>query len=274
MSWTGLDDGAVVEACVGGKSRRLAGWFAREPLQSCTLSEAAPQSDAPITPWPLPADARRVLVVGGTFDPPHRAHIELADAYRQPGDEAILFVPAAQSPLKSGLSQTPTKHRVEMLRLAAAAVEWSAVWTDEVDRARASPGVPSFTIDTLRRMQKVAPGLELRMLIGSDQAAQFHKWREAREILKLARVVVAFRKPYESWESLEPVLRAANFWSDSEVDWWRHSSAEFGTRDIDPANSTEIRRAIGEHGARGVPTGWLHPNVAAYIERHRLYVGG
>lgn len=165
----------------------------------------APPDRAPVTPLPLGPGARRVLLFGGTFDPPHTGHTRLPAAARDrlwPGrdDAWIVFVPAARSPHKTTAARASDEDRVAMLRRAAEGIARAVVWTDEIDRARwsASRGVeaPSYTVDTVDRAREVlpaAPRIELRLLIGADQAAAFHRWRSPRRIIALAPPVVMSR---------------------------------------------------------------------------------
>jgi nicotinate-nucleotide adenylyltransferase len=221
--------------------------------------------------WPIPIDARAVWLLGGTFDPPHEGHVGLALAARdliEPG-AWLVFVPAARSPFKSGTAQTEAVHRVEMVRRAIAGRESCAVWTDEVDRAAGEGGAPSYTIDTVRRARALAPGAALSLLIGSDQAASFHRWKDAREILELARVRVLARGDFSQWRALERALRDASFWSEAELDAWR--DAFIDGLPLHEASATRIREIIGRVGVESVPDAWISPCVAEYIRAHGLY---
>lgn len=227
--------------------------------------------DAPITPWPLPASATRVLIVGGTFDPPHAGHVDLAIRARDrwhPAAHAI-FVPAGVSPFKSGdTPPTPSRDRVAMLRLALEGRERTAIWTDEIDR-HARDREPTYTIDTLRRA-RIAAGHtpEFRLLIGADQAAQFHRWREARAILPFAPPIVIPRDPIATRGAFRATLHAAAYWSPAEIDAWSQAWSDVG---VVPASATEIRDAVRTRGVSAVPSAWLSPGVASYIEREHLY---
>src|SRR5882724_92367 len=153
----------------------------------------------PITPVPLPPGVRQVLLFGGTFDPPHAAHVQVPFKVRDTvlGPEAwILFVPAARNPLKSLGAEASEIDRLQMLRIligehvASADAAHVATWTDEIDRAHEQPG-PTYTIDTINRLRAaVGSGLEIRLLIGSDQAASFHLWRAPRELFDQTRPIV------------------------------------------------------------------------------------
>ncbi len=226
---------------------------------------------ASTAPWPLPPNVRDVLLVGGTFDPPHRAHITIPTRVRDSVAPSawLLFVPAARSPFKVGQAQTSPAHRVAMLQLALASTPHAAVWTDEVDRAAANPDAPSYTIDTVRRALTAASDVNLRLVIGSDQAASFHDWRNARALMELARPLVMLREPVATAKALDDALHAGAFWSGSEIRSWLGNAVDTGP--TDPANATAIRSAIRAHGTQSVPEGWLNAQVAAYIDQHNLY---
>lgn len=203
---------------------------------------------------PIPKDVRSVLLAGGTFDPPHRAHIELAFAAASQADcDHILFVPAGRSPFKS---ENPTggEHRLAMLRLALADRHRRdvSVSRDELDRPP-----PSYTIDTLRRLRRDAlrPDAEVCLLIGSDHALRFDRWRDWRDILRLATPVVALRPPHTKQS-----LRDAGL-DERWLNWIIETP-------LDPVKSTNVRERL-ERGDD--VSGLLDPRVVAYIKEHGLY---
>jgi nicotinate-nucleotide adenylyltransferase len=222
----------------------------------------------PISPLPLPVDAGAILLVGGQFDPPHRAHTELPARARDLLGGWLVFVPASKSPLKSEAA-APDADRLAMLRLAIADLDRALVWTDELDRSR--PGEPSYWIDTLRRAREILPsGADLRFFIGADQAVQFHRWRAPREILEAADPVVVLRPPWTERNQLLAAITATGAWTAEELDRWSRSILEGPCL---PANSTAIREALREHPDSSGSLD-LDPKVADYIRRHHLYVYG
>ncbi|HZW09396.1 MAG TPA: nicotinate-nicotinamide nucleotide adenylyltransferase [Phycisphaerales bacterium] len=233
---------------------------------------AAPEGKpAAITPLPAPPDADRIVLFGGTFDPPHRAHVRLACAARDwaagPG-AWLVFVPAARSPFKD---EAPARdpHRVEMLRIAAEEAPGACVWTDEIDRA--ARGEPSFWIETLRRARALRPRGSFWFILGSDQAAAFHRWREPREILSLARPVILARAPLTTPDELGAALRDSGAWSADEIARARALLAPTPVLDASATAAREILRARGPDDPRlGV---MLHPGVLAYVREHGLYAG-
>ncbi|MCL4741998.1 MAG: nicotinate-nicotinamide nucleotide adenylyltransferase [Phycisphaerales bacterium] len=238
---------------------------------------AAEARDEPVTPMPVPPDAPGVLLFGGTFDPPHRGHTEPAAAARDammPPGSWLVFVPAARSPHKSEAPSTSVAHRVAMLHLAIADLPRSAVWTDEIDRAPRDGSEPSWWVETLRRARRVLPpGASLRFLIGSDQAAAFHRWREFREVLALAEPVVVLREPIADAATLDAALEASGEWTAAERAAWR---ARIAPAPIVRASATAIREEI-RCGCGTEPLGdsrasrLVADNVSAYLRQHGLF---
>ena len=222
---------------------------------------------APPAPLHIPDECRHAVLFGGTFDPPHEAHVSLADLGRQElerregGPALLVFVPAARSPHKADAPSATSPQRVEMLRLATSHLRHCAVWTDELDRA--AEGEPSYWLQTLERARQVIGGRSLGFLIGADQAASFHRWREPRKMLALARVLVLPREPIATAHQLRRALKETNFWNEKELDRWAESFVQVGLLD---AASTEVRRAEGSPFQTP-----LHPDVLAYARTHGLY---
>ena len=216
-----------------------------------------------ITPLELPPSATGVLLFGGMFDPPHIAHVEIPAKARDeimPG-AWLVYVPAARSPHKPGGPAAPDAHRIAMLQLATSAVRQCAIWTDEIDRAK--EGEPSYWVITLERARKAIPeSLELRFLIGSDQAVAFHRWRDAHRILELASPIVMLRAPHNSAGDLLAEMAESGQWTTAELEAWR-------TRIYDGvrlrAASTDVRQHA--KGSRDL----IDPRVEAYIKRNALY---
>lgn len=205
-------------------------------------------------------EADHVLIFGGTFDPPQRAHVELPMFVREKtGADAVAFIPAARSPHKPGREPTDAKHRVAMLELALRGVDEAVILTDEIDHAK--PGEPSYTADTLTRLQGELPAhVKLRLLIGSDQAAHFGAWKAPEKIVEIADPLVMIRPP----DTRESLLAAV---SEPHRGFWAGRLIEAPAID---SSATEVRRRV----AAGEPIdGLVAPEVAHYIRRHRLYRG-
>jgi nicotinate-nucleotide adenylyltransferase len=202
------------------------------------------------TPIAIPAGVRCVIVFGGTFDPPHVQHTSglLVKAQTILGSDAVvLYVPAARSPFKMSGPVATDRDRVDLLRLALGNDERALIWTDELDRAAASPGTPSFMIDTLKRLREVidvggrGSEITLRLLIGTDQAVAIHRWREYREVMRMADPMVWLRPPVTDAQSFTVSLKESGVWSDEELAQWRNRIAPLPLLDL---SATQVRERL------------------------------
>lgn len=131
----------------------------------------------------------RVGIFGGTFDPPHVGHwLAAVDAYEALELDRLVFVPAAQQPLKVGERSAPAADRLAMVRAMAAGDPRFEVDPIEIDRQGLS-----FTVDTLEAYRR-RPGVgELFFIVGADVMASFNRWREPDRVQQLATLVVLRR---------------------------------------------------------------------------------
>ncbi|MBN1256529.1 MAG: nicotinate (nicotinamide) nucleotide adenylyltransferase [Planctomycetes bacterium] len=128
-------------------------------------------------------------LLGGTFDPIHKGHLHLAHYARQEFKlKKVLFVPTSIPPHKATTDIAPVEDRLAMLRLAIADNPEFEISTLELDR-----GGVSYTIDTLRELGKLFPAIRFRIIFGADMLPQLHFWKEAGEVLRLGRPIVATR---------------------------------------------------------------------------------
>lgn len=137
---------------------------------------------------PPMAAARRIGVFGGAFDPPHLAHRALLEtALKELRLDTVHVVPTGDAWHKPR-QLTAAAHRLAMVQLAFGDVPKICVDSREIVRAG-----PSYTIDTLRQMAAEAPGSELFLIMGADQAAALTRWHEWQAIVQLAIICVATR---------------------------------------------------------------------------------
>jgi nicotinate-nucleotide adenylyltransferase len=130
----------------------------------------------------------RVLVFGGSFDPPHRGHAALlaaAAARVRPG--RILVVPAFHAPLKEEAPAASAEERLELVRLdllQRLPARWKA--RALIDPSEARGGRRAFTVETLMRLREEYPSTELHFVCGQDAAAAFPKWKNPARLKTLA----------------------------------------------------------------------------------------
>ena len=190
---------------------------------------------------------KRLGLFGGTFDPPHNAHVALARAALDDFQlDALHWIPAGQ-PWQKARMISAAVHREAMVR---AAIDGEPRFV--LDRIELEREGPSYTLDTVRALRLQHAQAELFLVIGADQYAGLHTWRDWPELLGLVTLAVANRPG-----PMPPV--------DAEVLRTPHRVVPLPMLDI---SATDIRARV----ARGLPIDSLvPPAVARYIEINTLY---
>jgi nicotinate-nucleotide adenylyltransferase len=135
----------------------------------------------------------RTGIMGGTFDPPHNAHIVMAEtALREIPLDTVLFMPTPDPPLKPAARVSRYEDRLEMARLA---IEGKPGL--ELSRLEETRTGPSYTVDLLRHFLRVNRG-DPFLILGADSVCDLPRWKEPEEILALATLVVFPRTGYSS----------------------------------------------------------------------------
>lgn len=132
---------------------------------------------------------KRIGILGGSFDPVHFGHLNLAISLKELcALDEVLFVPAALSPFKKEAPPAVSaRHRLAMVHMAIEPVQG----LQALDWELKSQG-PSFSIDTVRRLS-ADPSVELHLLVGEDHLASFSRWKESGELLRLAPPLIGVR---------------------------------------------------------------------------------
>ncbi|MBN2515491.1 MAG: nicotinate-nucleotide adenylyltransferase [Deltaproteobacteria bacterium] len=153
---------------------------------------------------------------GGTFDPIHMGHLRCAVEVREIFDlDRIIFIPAAQQPLKTDKKVTPFHHREQMVKLAVEANPPFSV--SDIENLR---GGKSYSIDTVKHFLTASPeGLELYFIMGQDAFQDIHRWKEWEQLLLLCNFIVVTRPGYEvrKFSDILPEYAAAQFHFDTDA---------------------------------------------------------
>lgn len=201
-----------------------------------------------------PADrVSRIGLLGGTFDPPHMAHLALAKlALSHLHLDQVRWMPAGrpwQKMVGSGPVPSQAAHRLAMVSLAIQDEPRFVLDDREVRRQG-----PSYTVDTLRELRAEHPDARWFLIIGQDQLGRFDTWKDWRQVLQWATLAVAPRsgqplKPPAAFSGVEASIEALPM---PEI----------------PVSSTELRRAV----SRGEDISPLAGEaIAGYIAHHHLY---
>jgi len=184
----------------------------------------------------------RVALFGGTFDPVHDAHLEIASAaLHRCGLAKILFVPAANPPHKPSAVIASFDDRVRMLQLACA--PHPAFEVSRIEEGSAC----SYSILTIEKLLAAGTG-PLAFLIGADAFAEIRTWHRWREVIALVEFIVVTRRG-AAWHAPEGAV-----------------VHELTGIDASPSSSA-IRAALAS-GASGVH---VPEPVLAYIHARGLY---
>jgi nicotinate-nucleotide adenylyltransferase len=216
---------------------------------------------------------KRIAIYGGTFDPVHSGHLEIARRVTQFfGIDEFLFVPARVAPHKLDREVLPALHRYAMLALATRTDSRLCVSTFELD----APG-RQYTVDTLYHFRsRFGESAELFFVMGADSWGEITTWREWRRLLTLANLIVVTRPGYEISTAAANAETAASIVDLRGVTDFTGAS-EPGSQKVFVSNAvmidvsaTEIRRAASEDDNEKL-TRLVPLEVAEYIRKYRLY---
>ncbi len=208
-----------------------------------------------------------IALMGGTFDPVHRGHLESALAAKESFHlEGLVLVPARRSPHKSTESQASDQDRLALLRAAVGSDPRFAVWDFELTHPP-----PSYTIDTIKAYRslwlRAYPGQvrpDLAWILGDDQLAQLHTWKDAERLFQSVWPIVVQRG---SAQQLQHDLVTLEGRFSAQV-IARLRAGLVPLIEPHPASATEIRRRIA---AREDTQRWLLPEVEREIHARGLY---
>lgn len=187
-----------------------------------------------------PSSKQRVGILGGTFDPPHIGHLNIAKSALQSGlVDVVWLLPCWKHAF--GKNPTPFFHRAAMCYLMVRSIPDVYVCTDEAETQS------TYSVEILEFIQGRNPNKELRLLLGADNYWKMNQWQDKDRVLELAKPIWFERPGTENPDSDEQVIKLAI-----------------------NCSSTEIRSVIAE---KGDVHGMISDNVYDYIIRERLYVG-
>ncbi len=150
----------------------------------------------------------RILLYGGTFDPPHNGHLNnIRAAAARVCPDLVVVMPAGLSPFKQKTA-APAALRLEMCRCFGALVQQSSGGIPRLEVSgwemeQAQQGKRNYSVLTLEMLRNTYPGAELYLAVGSDMLLSFDGWHRWQDILRIAHLVVVSRNIGD-----DPVLHA------------------------------------------------------------------
>lgn len=195
-------------------------------------------------------------LIGGSFNPIHIAHLIIADRFvDQMHLDKCVFVPVSQPPFKMGDSRLASvEDRLAMVQLATAQHPKFSVSDVEIRR-----GGISYTIETIRHFASEHEGSTVSILIGSDQAIEFVRWKQWEDILNEAQLCIV-RRPFLLTPEMEERLTEMLTMNGKPPVWINAPLLEI--------SSTDIRRRVRENKSINYLT---VKAVRDYIAEHELF---
>jgi nicotinate-nucleotide adenylyltransferase len=183
-----------------------------------------------------------VYVFGGSFDPPHVAHV-LSVAYVLSATDAdqVLVVPCYRHPFGKGLA--PFEHRLAMCELAMGWIPNAAVSTVEREL-----GGESWTLRTVEHLREAHPDWRLRLVVGADILTEGRRWHGFDRLVELAPLLVLGRQGITRDDAPPALLPEVS--SRAIRDAIRNQRA----REIAPLLPRRVLQYIGEHALYGEGT--------------------
>jgi len=201
----------------------------------------------------------KIGIFGGTFDPIHIGHLILMEEARYHLDlDRIYLIPAADPPHKQDRDITPVEHRLSMVQLAIADLEY--VWLNRVDIDRAGPHYSVDTVALIREQassDSVDANPDIYFLVGLDSLRDLPTWAEPMRLLQSCKLVALQRHDVEiDWDTLSAQLPTV-----------RDRVIILDMPEVEIASSV-LRERVGQ----GMPIRHQVPrSVEAYLRKHALY---
>ena len=198
----------------------------------------------------------KIGILGGSFDPVHTGHIELANKALSLGLSKVIFVPTGAQPFKCDIVPASETDRVEMLKLAIKGNPQFEISFYEIQKQGLS-----YTINTLRAMKEIYKDAEIFFIIGIDAFIEIERWKGSEELLEEFSFIIGMRPGYLE-EQLEEVISRL--------------CTNYGTKLVKIKNpmidisSTEIRRYV-KTGDWSETEGKIPEQVKEYIIQNEVY---
>ena len=197
----------------------------------------------------------RIGILGGTFDPIHLGHIQMAEeAYRQADLDQVLFLPSKIPPHKRDRNITAEFHRATMIKLAIQDKSQFVYSDFELQRE----GI-TYTADTLRMLQEQNPGHIYYFILGGDSLFQLETWYRPEEIMSRVKILAISR-----YDISQEQVRVRAEWLAQNYQA-RIQIVEMSRMDI---SSSDIRDRVRKGKTL---QGMVPDEVEQYIHKYSLY---
>ena len=196
----------------------------------------------------------RIVIFGGTFNPPTRAHLDIAtEALYYLDAEKVLFVPVSDLYKKDDVEIS--YHRVNMLNLAIGNFRRLEIDFTEVDAVKLT-----YTYETVEKIKSQYQDKELFLLIGADNLEDFKNWKNQRSIMENCSLLVVNRNN----SSIDEIIESNDILTE-----FKDKIIEAPIEEIE-ISSTEVRNRIASGELEGLEN-LVDKEVIDYIVENKLY---
>ncbi len=200
---------------------------------------------------------KRLGILGGTFDPPHIAHLRVAEEVREAFSlDKIVFIPAGFPPHKKPGSYSSFDHRWQMVKLSIKTNPY--FFCLDIERHQK----PSYTLNTIKTLNKLYPQTEIFFIIGPDAFLSINTWWKWRELPEWTNFVVLISRNHTF--SLE------KFKEKAKELFGKKAEAFFFFENTPMAISSSAIRKLVKEG-RSIKY-LVVPEVEEYIKQKGLYL--
>ena len=198
---------------------------------------------------------KQLGIMGGTFDPIHNGHIQMAQKCMEKfALDEVIFLPAGEPPHKRNYAVTDKYKRLEMTRLAVKEIPGFSVSDIEIERSGYT-----YTIDSLRELGQIYKNARFFYIIGADTLGELYTWRNIEEVARLTKFLVVGRSNIPSEALHNAAARVREDFGGQLLD------AQFNGPEL---SSTFIR----DLARKGAPLeGYVPLNVARYLKENNIY---
>ena len=191
----------------------------------------------------------KIAIYGGTFNPPHRGHVESLQAvYEQAKPDRVLVIPASIPPHKVLAAGSPdAEKRLELTRLAFKELPYAEVTDMELTRTG-----KSYTSDTVAELLRKYPDAELMLAMGTDMFLSFETWHEYRYLIDNVTMLVFARREGED----EKIFKYGEYLESkygAKINYIMHDPL--------PISSSEIRRLLPKRLGRELLPGVVFARI-------------
>ncbi len=204
---------------------------------------------------------KKIGILGGTFDPIHLRHVEMAEAAKTQYElDSVLIMPDREPPHKNGLTNASAKDRMNMVKLAVEGHSGLVASDFEINREGTT-----YTSDTLTILHEKYPDIKWSFIIGGDSVMYIERWHRPDIIFSLCDILYIPRPGDLSDEIKEHIIELKKLYPGLVINEIKI--------ELSPVSSTDIRKRLCK-GCNDASSLHLNSNVLKYIVENKLYGSG